>query len=334
MPLGNSSRHPTEKRRAIRTPHESRIAEGGLLPPHSQPMSPGLMVVLIRGKHLGRDVRAAFETQYVNGGSVAGIPAPEAEFMWSLHSGAASVVDEQAALAEHEQLSDSAIERTFCAYGSRRNFTYCGDEGLETLLPIIEEAEGGWVTLAQSSDSISPEHLIAGMHEIRTAAEQANAYVLLFVVRGDNDQVAKIQDFCDDYLEVEECEPDPDAHLAFSIEALRFGDMHRLGYGKVLCDVTLNDDLYMRTFEPFIAKSLRDRFIWKLRASGKSLAEIGELIGLHKSSVKRCLDGMRPVRRQLLSDEEIAQYCDALEVDGDSIDEPTELPDDDTEDFA
>ncbi|MFX1802083.1 hypothetical protein PWR66_00135 [Paraburkholderia sp. A1RO-5] len=333
MPLENSSTRPTAKTRAIRAPQEVRGAESGLLTPHSQPMSPGLMVVLIRGKHLGRDVRAAIEAEYVNGGNIAGIPAPEAGFMWSLHSGSTSAVDEQNALAALEQRSDSAIERTCYAYGLRRSFSYCRDEGLETLLPVIGNAEDGWVTLAQACDSLPPEHLIAGMHEIRTAAEQANAYVLLFVVCTNEDQVPSIQDFCDEYLEVDECEPDPDAHLAFSIEALRLADMHALGYGKVICNVTLTDDGYTRKFEPFVAKSLRDRFIWKLRASGKSLAEIGELVDLHKSTVKRCLDGMRPVRRQTLPDEMIAQYLDALEV-GDSADESTELPDDDMEDFA
>ncbi|HDR9021298.1 TPA: hypothetical protein QDB09_001813 [Burkholderia vietnamiensis] len=333
MPLENSSTRPTAKTRTIRAPQKVRSAESGLLTPHSQPMSPGLMVVLIRGKHLGRDVRAATEAEYVNGGNIAGIPAPEAEFMWSLHSGPTSAVDEQNALAALEQRSDSAIERTCYAYGLRRSFSYCRDEGLETLLPVIGNAEDGWVTLAQSCDSLPPEHLIAGMHEIRTAAEQANAYVLLFVVCANEDQVPSIQDFCDEYLEVGECEPDPGAHLAFSIAASRFADMHALGYGKVICNVTLTNDSYMRTFEPFIATSLRDRLIWKLRAAGKSLSEIGELVGLHKSSVKRCLDAMRPVRRQALSDEEIAQYIDALDVEEPAEDSP-EVRDDDTEEFA
>lgn len=333
MPLESSSTRPTAKTGTIRAPQEVRGAESGLLTPHSQPMSPGLMVVLIRGKHLGRDVRAATEAEYVNGGNIAGIPAPEAEFMWSLHSGSTSAVDEQNALAALEQRSDSAIERTCYAYGLRRSFSYCGDEGLETLLPVIRNAEHGWVTLAQSCDSLPSEHLIAGMYEIRTAAEQANAYVLLFVVSANEDHVPSIQDFCDEYLEVDECEPDPGAHLAFSFAALRFADMHALGYGKVICNVTLTDDGYMRTFEPFIAASLRDRFIWKLRAAGKSLSEIGELVGLHKSSVKRCLDAMRPVRRRALSAVEITQYIDALEV-GDSTENATELPSADAEDSA
>ncbi|MEF9444279.1 hypothetical protein OWS73_20855 [Burkholderia sp. 1B3(2022)] len=298
-----------------------------------KPTLTGLTVLVVPDKHLVRDARAAIETQYMNFGEVADIPAPDAEFMWALHSGMQQAKDELEALAELEKRIETAIERTFHLHGSRPNFNFCIDEGLHTVLPIIEEAENGWVTLAQSCDSLSPEHLIAGMCEIRTTAQKASAYVLLIIVGPGKEQVLGIRDFCDEYLEVEACEPNPGTHLAFSIEALRLADMHALGYGKVICNVTLTDDGYARKFEPFIAKSLRDRFIWKLRASGKSLAEIGELVGLHKSSVKRCLDAMRPVRRQALSDDEIAQHLDVLEVGG-SPENSTELPDHDTEDFA
>ncbi|MFM0072594.1 hypothetical protein PQQ86_15670 [Paraburkholderia sediminicola] len=280
-----------------------------------KPTLTGLTVMVVPDKHLVRDARDAIEAQYLNFGVVADIPAPAAEFMWSLHSGMPQAMDELEARAELEKRIETAIERTFHISGSRPNFKFCNDEGLETLLPIIKDAENGWVTLAQSCDSLSPEHLIAGMCEIRATAQKAEAYVLLVIVCPSKEQVPSIRDFCDEYLEVAACEPDPGAHLAFSIEALRLADMHGLGYGKVICNVTLTDDGYVRTFEPFVAKSLRDRFIWKLRAAGKSLAEIGELVDRHKSSVKRCLDGMRPVRRQAMSDESIAQHAEALEID-------------------
>lgn len=287
-----------------------------------KPNVTGLTVMVVPDKHFVRDARNAIEAQYLNFGAVADIPAPDAEFMWSLHSGMLQAQDELEALAELEKLLETAIERTFHLYGSRPKFNFCNDEGLHTLLPIIEDAENGWVTLAQSCDSLSPEHLIAGMCEIRATAQKASAYVLLVIVCPGKEQLPGIRDFCDEYLEVEACEPDPSAHLAFSIEALRLADMHALGYGKVICNVTLTEDGYARKLEPFIAKSLRDRFIWKLRAAGKSLAEIGELVDLHKSSVKRCLDQMRPVRRQAMSDELIAQYVEALEIDDAGKDSP------------
>ncbi|TGP44878.1 hypothetical protein EN871_09865 [bacterium M00.F.Ca.ET.228.01.1.1] len=299
-----------------------------------QPTTTGLTALVVNDKHLVDNARKAIEKLYMCFDNIAGIPAPDAAFMSSLHSGNVQTLDELYALAELENLPDTALERTFYSCGSRPNFNFLGNEGLHMLLPIIEDAENGWVTLAQSCDSLSPEHLIAGMCQIRATAEKAEAYVLLIIVCPGKERVPGIRDFCDEYLEVDACESDPGAHLAFSIEALRLADMHGLGYGKVICNVTLTDDGYLRTFEPFISTSLRDRFIWKLRASGKSLAEIGELVDLHKSSVKRCLDGMRPVRRQKLSDEEIAQHLDALDVGGGSVDKSTKLPDEDTEDFA
>ncbi|WP_186222574.1 hypothetical protein [Burkholderia gladioli] len=312
---------------------KTRVAAVDSLHKFIRPTPPGLTALVVRDKHLVRDARAAIETQYMSFGNVAGIPAPDAEFMSSLHSGNIQALDELEALAKLEKLSGNALERTFYAYGSRRNFNFSGNEGLSILLPIIEDAENGWVTLVQPCDSLSPEHLIAGMCQMRATAQNAAAYVLLVVVCPSKDQVPGIRDFCDEYLEVDACEPDPDAHLAFSIEALRLADMHTLGYGKVICNVTLTNDGYMRTFEPFIATSLRDRLIWKLRAAGKSLSEIGELVGLHKSSVKRCLDTMRPVRRRALSEVEITQYIDALDVEEPAEDSP-EVRDDDTEKFV
>ena len=321
---GKSSHTP---RNASSANGKNRVDAAELLCSFIKPMPSGQAAIVVHEKHLLRDARAAIEVQYMNFGNVADTPAPQAEFMLSLHSGAASEVDGLTALAELETFSKTAIVRTFNAHGSRRNFSFCSDEGLNTLLPIIEDAKNGWVTLAQSCESLSSVHLIAGMCEIRATAERAAAYVLLFIVGPVKEPILGIQDFCDEYLEVEACEPDPGAHLAFSIEALRLADMHALGYGKVICNVTLTEDGYARTFEPFIAKSLHDRFIWKLRAAGKSLAEIGELVDLHKSSVKRRLDQMRPVRRQAMSDELIAQYVEALEINDagkDSPDHPDE----------
>jgi hypothetical protein len=190
------------------------------------PTLAGLTVLVVPDKHLVNNARMAIEKLYMCFGNVAGIPAPDAEFMSSLHSGNVQVLDELKALAELEKLPDTALERTFYALGSRPNFNFCSDEGLNTLLPIIEDAEQGWVTLAQSCDSLSPEHLIAGMCQIRTTAATAAAYVLLIIVCPSKAQVPGIRDYCEEYLEVEACEPDPGAHLAFSIEALRLADMH------------------------------------------------------------------------------------------------------------
>lgn len=289
-----------------------RIA--GLLRPNIHPMDPGLMAVVVRDEHLVRDVRAAIEVQFMNFGNIAGIPVPEAEHVSSIHSGGPQVLDELNALAELEKLGDSAIERTFLAYGSAGNFKFCSDEGQCVLLPIIEDTENGWVTVAQSCDDLSTEHLIGSVCAIRTAAQDAGAYVMLLIVCPGKRPIPGVRDFCDEYLEIEACEADPGAHLAFSVEAMRLSSLHALGYGKVICNITLSDEGYVRKFEPFIAKSMRDRFIWKLRASGKSLAEIGKLTRLNKSTVKRRLDEMRPIRRHAISEDQIAQYVEALEL--------------------
>ncbi|VVE75961.1 hypothetical protein PCA31118_05106 [Pandoraea captiosa] len=277
-------------------------------------ISSGLTVVETPEPCLGA-VRETFETQFACGGEIAGVCSPPAEFVWSMHSGGVRVLDELNALAALEGNAKHTAPREFYQVGTRRNYNFCSDEGLETLVPIIDSANCGCVTFSQSCGALSLEQLVAAIYEIRSAAEKSSAYAVMFIGHSEREQMPDIRDFCDEYFNVEECEPDPNAHQAFSIASARLRNMYVFGYGKVMCNLRMTDMGYERTFEPFIAKSLLDRLIWKLRASGKSLAEVGSLVDLHKSNVKRRLDEMRPPCKQTIPMSQLEQYIDSLVFD-------------------
>ncbi|AHN77261.2 hypothetical protein DA70_00220 [Pandoraea pnomenusa] len=272
--------------------------------------------------------REIVETQFACGGEIAGVHTPPVEFVQSIQSGGVHALDELKALAEMKGAPKNTVPREFHKVGSRRNYNFCSDEGLDTLLPLIESADGACVTFAQPYGSLSSAQLVTAMHEIRSAAEKSSACVVMFVSHADQQQMPDIRDFCDEYFAVEECEPDPDAHQAFSIASARLSNMYAFGYGKVICNLRITDAGCERMFEPFIASLRLDRLIWKLRASGKSLAEIGRLVCLHKSNVKRRLDDMLPVRAQEVSQIELETYLDALSVDDADISDSEDLTDD------
>lgn len=297
LPVGSTAPAEEQERRGL----------GHLLPPPTT-----LMVVDDR---LVTDARMAAGNLYERFGNVTDVSVSAAQFMLSQNSGSVQTLKEFEALTGLAIPPETVFDNAVFACGPRANFSFCGNEGQQVLQPIVKDAMGGWVTLAQPSDSSSSEYLIAGTCRIPATAEKAAAHVLLVIVCPAKARAPDIRDFCHEYLEVEACAPDPGAQLAFSVEALQIGERHSIGYGKVICNICLTGDGYVRKFEPFIAKFLRDRFIWNLRGSGKSLADIGALVGLHKSTVQDRLDQMRPVRRQAMSDELIAQYVEALEID-------------------
>ncbi|MDM8359220.1 hypothetical protein [Pandoraea communis] len=290
-------------------------------------MRPGLTVVETPATCLWW-AREIVETQFMCGDDIAGVFPPPVEFVKSVHSGGPYVLDEVRALATMGDASKSTVPREHSTVGSRSNYNFASDEGLDTLIPLIEGAENGCVTFAQPRGSLSPEQLVTAMHKIRSVAEKSLACAVMFFSHADQQQVPDMRDFCDEYFDVEECEPAPDSLLAFSIASTRLSNLSAFACGKVICNIRITDSGYKRTFEPFIAKSLLDRLIWMLSASGKSLAEIGSLVGLHKTSVKRHLDGMRPVRAQEVSQIELETYLDALSVDDADISESEELTDD------
>lgn len=144
-------------------------------------------------------VREAVEKQLVCGHEIAGMCLPSVRFLWSMHSGGAHGPD-KLSLATLGGTSANPVPRMFCNVSSRRNYNFSSDEGLDTVVPMIERASGGCVTFSQPSDLLSPERFIDAMHEIRSAAKKSSTYVVMFIIPSDQQEMPDIREFCDDYL--------------------------------------------------------------------------------------------------------------------------------------
>jgi len=183
--------------------------------------------------------------------------------------------------------------------------------GLCVLLPLIEETGCGVLTLTQEiSGPITPSMSVA-LTNIGNAAKQAKTYVLLFLVCVGGMEKLNLQELCDEYIEVGLCEPDIGCQVAFSIEFVGLRDMHLLGVGKTMCQVKASEGRFLRLYRPFVASDCQTRAMWIMRREGKTLGEIGKLLGIHKSNVLRRLKGLPKHPHYIVEEGWVKRYLES-----------------------
>ena len=109
----------------------------------------------------------------------------------------------------------------------------------------------------------------------------------------DLKQAALISKLVDNFIEIRPCEPDPGALLAFSIDCISMRHQHALGVGHAMAQIKLSKDgRYVTRIDRFLAAGLVDRVIAYMRAESDSLADIGKVVHLNKSTVLRRLSAL------------------------------------------
>jgi hypothetical protein len=266
------------------------------------PIEPGLTLVVLRNSNVMEDARAALEYQAVTHGSKLGLPMPEVKTLISVLSGSRRFV-EAARAKDLVQNTDAYIaKKQHISCGTRNGFDWCSDEGLCVLEPIINGAKNKWVTLEQAIKTPLDVFLLNGLARIHEVALAAGAYVMLFLSCAEGYETTRLDQLYE-YIEVDECEPDPGMQTAFSLQCLGLSNMHDQGIGHVMLGVNYLDGKCIRKSNRFVSKYLRDRVMWKLRGAGKSYSEIGRYLKLDKSNVKRHLDKLpTPIQRHINAD--------------------------------
>ena len=272
---------------------------------------PGLIVVAMEEPSLAAQVSNAFEQLWLIGSKRLGVCMPAVEKMLSLHTGSQRKLKQAVALMEAKIQFDSKVRHTYKDFTSHGDFNWLTDAGLCVLLPHIEETGCGVLTLTQGiSGSITPSMSVA-LTNIGNAAKQAKTYVLLFLVCIDGMEKLDLHELCDEYIKVGLCEPDIGCQVAFSVEFVGLRDMHLLGVGKTMCQVKTSERRYLRRYRPFIASDCQTRAMWIMRREGKTLEEIGKLLGIHKSNVLRRLKGLPKHPRYKVEEGWTKRYLDA-----------------------
>jgi hypothetical protein len=256
---------------------------------HLSQIPQGLTGVYCPDASIAGEVRNTITQMALRGASTLGLPMPKVAAVKSVFSGNSRRVEQAKLLANANQPSKATVHHDVQVMDSRNGFDWCSNEGMTTLLPLIQSATNMWLILEQQVAGPMSPILANGLSRISAAAKQSGAWVMMIVVSGSGCQSDQLQQLCDEYIEVSTCEPDSGTYAAFAFDCVNIRDLAAFGAVKTMCSVFLSDGHIRRRFEPFVSHDLLNRAIWALRCQQKTVEEIGKLTGLDKSNVSRRL---------------------------------------------
>jgi hypothetical protein len=234
----------------------------------------------------------------------------------SLHSGTARSFEQirlLAALCTDGADGEAEIEQRHIG---RDGFDPCRDESISSLLAVLDPLPNSLICVDQPFTAPLPDHVVEGITRLKQAAVAAGSHIMLFSSHVPASIRAQLTRIVDEVIDVEECEPEPGARLSFHIRWL--GSMHLAGLDEasVMCSVRVTDRRYTYKGERFIAKDVKGRVMWLLRCQGWSLEAIGSLLKLNRSTVKRRLDQLPPLREISRPEDWLSCYRDVLDLPG------------------
>lgn len=259
--------------------------------PQLNPITKGLVMVGVKAPHLVPFIRQALEHAILESCDDLDLPL-EGSSLRSLYSGTDRQLDQARALHAASGLLTKERDHKFELVGMRNRYDWFSAEGLFTVQAILDGSVEDWITLEHDvGEPINPARAQILVH-IREEAKQENAGIIAFLNCKEEYEATELQQFCDEYIEVAPCEPDPGDSVAFSIDFVSIRHLNVLGVGKQMCSINVSADGFRRRYSQFIAPDLETRVMWALRCQGKKFAEIGSLLGVNKSTVLRRLQGL------------------------------------------
>lgn len=277
------------------------------------PIPQGLTIVNFRDASIAAEGRNTLTHAARVGSKKIGPPMPLTQKVTSLYPGNARCIEQAKFSDAANRQVAGAVPHEIRAVGSRDAFDWCSDEGIASLQPIIEATNSGWVMFEQKVTwPFNPEFLV-GLTRISNVAKQAGVWVMMFMVCPDGYEKTTLDQLCDEYIEVTECEPNPDGQVAFVFDFVNIRNLRLYGLGKTMCSVKLTDGVLRRHYEPFVSHELLTRAIWSLRGQQKTVEEIAKLVGLNKSNVSRRLAGLPPPRNVNTHVDWLEDYLESIQ---------------------
>lgn len=274
---------PSEKR-------NNRYASSARLP-RLKPITEGFVMVGVEAAYLIPYVRQALEHAILENSEDLDLPL-EGTSLRSLYSGTNRQLDQARALHAASGLLKKERVHNFEVVGMRSGYDWFSGEGLYTVQAILDGSDEEWITFEQEiAKPITPANAQILVH-VREAVKQENAGIIAFLNCKEDYEATELHQFCDEYIVVAPCEPDPGDSVAFSIDFASIRHLNVLGVGKQMCSISVSAGRFCRRYAPFISTDLETRVMWALRGQGKKLAEIGSLLGVHQSTVLRRLNGL------------------------------------------
>lgn len=162
--------------------------------------------------------------------------------------------------------------------------------------------DGPAVLLAVDSGSSSTTDAREAMGEIHRLANESDSWVFVFMLRGAHNADTLAYRF--DVFDVTDCEPEQGFFAGARVRLAGVNDLWSKNTVDVMCSVKTVNGKLRPDIQPFHGKTKVDRALARLRHEGKSLREIGEMVGQKdKSTVSRWCKELPLVTKQHWDDD-------------------------------
>lgn len=261
---------------------------------------PGLVIVAASSPETLQDARLVITREVLSRGNNLGLAFPAFNHVVSLHAGAPH--QQKRFAAQHRQLEvPDGLKLDIQPVGSRADFDFCCDESAAMLLSMFGATEPATPTafiFAQAAGNVASLRRADTLGRYRNALAQAGATGFVLLMVEDRSKLEELSQLCDEFIEVQEAEPDADMDAALVFDTHSLHGFSRFQTGKVMCGLSYAEQGVHYRFERFISIRAEDRLIWALRCLDWSLADIGEQFGCNKTTVLRRLNKLpRPVKQ-------------------------------------
>jgi len=215
------------------------------------------------------------------------------------------------------------------------NFDFLSPEGVDVWKPKLESTKGInlWIGRAHLGQGASFLRALKGFNKVRAKAKNVGTSVVLVVSADTMPEGIELEDYCDEFIRIEECEAEPSGEQSFYLECTQLSQLDP-NAGRVMGIV--NASTGARRYEPFIAKALYDRAIRRMRGAGFTYAQIGQVVKKDKSTVLRNLEGW-PLQKLKVDEHWLAQVREHFEASGgisrDAKEKSRAVTDDEEEDY-
>jgi hypothetical protein len=127
------------------------------------------------------------------------------------------------------------------------------------------------------------------LNQYRAEAKMAEVLVIVMLACSEGFKKSELPALCEEFIEVDEVEPDFDQDVAMSFDLHSQRGMHRMGIGKAMGSLNYANRRIKVSFTPFISKKSSVRALWYLHCAGRTNAKIAKVVELHPSNITRQL---------------------------------------------
>ncbi|MCT7313291.1 winged helix-turn-helix domain-containing protein [Ralstonia sp. CHL-2022] len=255
-----------------------------------KPAAPGVVLVYVPDSTALPYARVAIERDIVQHHPVADVPMPAVTTLTALYSEQSR---RDADFSKHLHRSgcpdqpgkgQEVVSLTSCV-----TLNCLSSEGAALLLDHVRDKT--CVTAQQTIPDGAGEEVARVLATLAAGAKDHNGLIVLFLHGPSCNSIAWMQHHVEELLVVRECDPCPDASIAFSLQARSLGSQHAFGIGHTMYEVTIGDR-WRQEQQVFIAADVRDRVMWLLRREGESLVDIACRLDVDKSTVSKRLKSL------------------------------------------